>query len=461
MLNITIKKLIEITGGTVLSGDIGKYGEYHICRISYDSRDTDRDTLFVPLIGEKVDSHKFIHQVFAGDGVVSLSQQDILLSDSNKILIRVNDTVNAVKIIAEYCRNKIHIPVIGITGSVGKTSTREMIAAALSSSRSVFATPGNKNSQLGTPVTLCGFDDNAEVAVLEMGISLPGEMSRLSEMVRPDIAVFTNIGITHIENLGSREGILSEKMHILDHMCPGSAVFINDDNDMLHNAAFPEELHVFRYALNHNCDAYAEDISESDGHISFTAVINGKKVPVILGIPGRHHIYNALAALAVCDYYGLDIVLAADKLKSFKGYSHRGQIFHNKGITIIDDTYNAAPDSMKAAIDILSSMSCKGRRIAVLADMKELGSNEVEEHKSVGRYIADKGNIDLLLTYGPLAENMSDGTGISDFINFSTSDQLEKELYKILKQGDAVLFKGSNSMGLFNMVEKVMNHEFC
>lgn len=461
MLNISIKELISVVNGELICGDIEKYGICDIRRISYDSRNVDRETLFVPLLGENVDSHKYISQVFMGEGRVSLAQHDVSLPEGDKIIIMVNDTVEAVKSIAEYCRRNINIPIIGVTGSVGKTTTREMIAIALSSSKKVFATPGNKNSQLGTPITLCDFDDNAEIAVLEMGISMPGEMSKLADMVRPDCAVFTNVGVTHIENLGTRKGILEEKMHITDHMADGAAVFINGDNDMLHSAVFPTGIQVRSYGLNSDCYSYAEDISDKDGMPVFTAVINGKKLHVELSVLGKHNIYNALAALSVCEYYGLDLVKAADAMKGYSGYLHRGQILYNGDLKIIDDTYNAAPDSMKAAIDILSSLNCRGRRIAVLADMKELGDTEIEEHKSIGRYISGKGNIDILITYGELAEYMTKAGFDMDRIHTNSADDLESKLYDILKPGDAVLFKGSNSMKLFNMVDKVMSHEFC
>ncbi|MDO4938545.1 MAG: UDP-N-acetylmuramoyl-tripeptide--D-alanyl-D-alanine ligase [Lachnospiraceae bacterium] len=460
MLNITVNNLISLLGGEVISGDISRYGHSIVKRISYDSRQIDPFTLFVPLKGEKVDSHKFIGQVLGGDGTVCLSEYDGTDYNGDKIIIKVEDSADAVRKIAVFCRNGIKVPVIGVTGSVGKTTTREMISYALSAGRKVYATPGNRNSQLGTPQTLSLFDDDAEIAVLEMGMSMPGEMHSLAEMVRPDAAVFTNIGITHIENLGSREAIVEEKAHITDYMQDGSPLFINGDNDMLRSYAFPSNLKKYTYGLDDSFDAYAADIQEISGCPSFTAYICGTKVTVRLNVYGKHNIYNALVALLVCSYYGINLSDASAKLSVYKGYLHRGQILHNKDITVIDDTYNAAPDSVRAAIDILSAIDNNGRRIAVLGDMKELGENSVNEHISIGDYIQSKGNIDLLVTYGDISKHMSDRISAVDKIHFSEEKDLDDYLFSEIQSGDLILFKGSNSMRMFDFVDKVMNHEF-
>lgn len=460
MLNISIRNIINISGGMLLSGNIEKYGDMCVTRVSYDSRDIDAGTLFVPLKGERVDSHRFIAQVLNGEAFVSFSEYDNTGYDGDRIIIKVNDTVNAVKKLAEFYRSQIRVPFIGVTGSVGKTTTREMISAALSSGKKVYATPGNRNSQLGTPQALFAFKDSADIAVMEMGVSMPDEMSSLADMIRPDAAVFTNIGITHIENLGTREGILSEKMHIADHMSEGGPVFINDDNDLLHNCELPSRLKRYTYGSSHDCDAYAEDIDESFGCPEFTAVIRGRRVPVKLGVYGRHNVYNALAALLVCDYFGLDTAAAAEKLSEYRGYLHRGQILHNGSITVIDDTYNASPDSVRGALDILSSIKSEGRRIAVLADMKELGENSVNEHISIGKYVSDKDNIDVLFTFGELAENMIKEAGNTECYHIGSFDELNRTMTDYLRPGDTVLFKGSNSMKLFDTVDKVMEHEY-
>lgn len=460
MLNITVEKLIQVTDGELLKGNLIKYGDTVIHTICYDSRQMDKNSVFVPLKGENVDSHRFINQVLTGEGIVCLSEYPNINYEGDRIIIKVDDTVLAVKKLAQFCRSNINVPVIGVTGSVGKTSTREMISLALSAEKKVFATPGNHNSQLGTPQTLSLFDDNAEIAVLEMGMSMPGEMSNLADMVMPDAAVFTNIGITHIENLGSREAIVNEKAHISDHMKENSPLFINIDNDILNTYSFDEKLHIFKYGIVNQGDAYATEIEENSGCPSFKAIIQGKTVPVRLNVYGKHNIYNALVSLLVCSYYGVDLQKAARKLETFKGYLHRGQILHNRNVTIIDDTYNAAPDSVKAAIDMLSSIECCGRRIAVLGDMKELGDNSVNEHVSIGEYLESKSNADILVTYGDISRHMANGISSLKHYHFEDEKSLETFLYSLLRNGDLILFKGSNSMRLFDVVDKVMKHEF-
>ncbi len=460
MLNITAENLIKVTDGELLKGDLTKYGDTVIHTICYDSRIMDKSSVFVPLKGDNVDSHKFICQVLNGEGLVCFSEYSDVNYEGDRIIIKVDNTVLAVKKLAQFCRNTIKVPIIGVTGSVGKTSTREMISLALSAEKTVYATPGNRNSQLGTPQSLSLFVDNADIAVLEMGVSMPGDMSNLADMVKPDSAVFTNIGITHIEYLGSREAILNEKAHITDYMKPDAPLFINNDNDLLSSYSFNDKLKVFKYGIINPCDAYATDIEENSGCPSFTANVLGEKVPVKLNVYGKHNIYNALVSLLVCSYYGVDLQKAACKLETFKGYLHRGQILHNGSITIIDDTYNASPDSVKAAIDMLSSIQCSGRRIAVLGDMKELGDNSVNEHISIGEYIESKNNADILITYGDISRNMSSGIVSLRHCHFEDEKSLEDYLYSILSQGDLILFKGSNSMRLFDIVDKVMKHEF-
>ncbi len=461
MLDISINELINISGGTVINGDLLKYGDRHIHNVTFDSRDTGSDRAFVPMKGNRVDSHRFIPQVLNGDTVVSFSECDDICCSGDKIIIKVENSLDAVERVAVFYRKSIDIPIVGITGSVGKTTTREMICTALGSSMSVYATNGNRNSQVGTPQVLFDFNDNADMAVMEMGVSMPGEMCKLADMVKPDAAVFTNIGITHIENLGSREGILKEKMHITDYMKTGSPVFVNGDNDLLRECILPDGLIKYTYGLDESCDAYAFDITINKGLPEFCANVRGNVVRVNLSVYGRHSIYNALAALLICDYYGLDIVKASEALQNYKGFLHRGQILTRNDITIIDDTYNAAPDSMKAAIDILCSIECRGRKIAVLADMKELGDNSANEHYSVGKYAGDKKDIDLLITYGELADDIGRGFGNGESVHTDKYEELESIVYSTLKPGDVILFKGSNSMKLFDLVDRVMEHDFA
>ena len=455
MFDVEISEIVRACGGCVCHGDTARYEHRHVTRISYDSRDCDGSTVFVPLIGERVDAHRFINDVFAKGCIVSLSSRTDIDCSGDGIIIHVPDTLAAMQKMASYFRERISTPVIGVTGSVGKTTTRQMIALALSAGYRVYATKGNNNSQIGVPNTIFNYDNDAGIAVLELGMSMPGEMSEITRIVRPDTVVFTNIGIAHIENLGSRQKILEEKMHITDHMSEGGYVYLNHDNDLLSACRLREGLRAYYYGMTPDCDAYPENIDMSRGFPRFTAVISGERVDVELSVYGAHNILNTLVALAVARHYGVDLNAAAQAVGTFSGYAHRQQLIHAGAITIIDDTYNASPDSMKAGIDILSGISGEGRRIAVLADMKELGSETENAHREVGRYIRSRGNIDMLVTYGESSEMTAEESGVENRAHFTDRGELEEYLLSALRPGDAVFLKGSNSMGLSQVVDRL------
>ena len=282
MLNITVKEIINIVGGKLLSGDLNQYGDSVINNAAFDSRKTDAKSLFVPIVGEHVDAHRFISQVLGGDCVVSFTEKEEADYEGSKILIKVDNSVKAVQKLAVYERSKINIPVIAVTGSVGKTTTREMITAALSAQKKVYSTKGNSNSQIGVPKTVFEFDDDADIAVLELGMSMPGEMQELARVAKPNTVAFTNIGVTHIENLGSRENILSEKMHITDYMQNGERVFLNGDNDLLSVCSVRDGLEASYYGYNQKNDAYVVSVDKESVLPKFVACINGKRVDVEL-----------------------------------------------------------------------------------------------------------------------------------------------------------------------------------
>ena len=368
MDHITVRHIVEAVSGTLLCGD----ADTELKHISIDSRSMRGADLFVPLIGEKSDAHRFLVQAMDNGAAAALtSEHEAAPEGFHGALIQVKDTKLALQTIGRCLRARLSIPLVGITGSVGKTTTREMVAAALSAKYKTFKTPANHNSQIGVPLTISEISENDEIGVLELGMSEPGEMAVIAEIAAVDSAVMTNIGVTHIENLGSRENILKEKLHIQDGMKAGGILFVNGDNDMLSTVHAKAGCHTVRYGLGADNDYRAEDLSYLDGFPSFTMVHGEVRVPVKLTVMGEHNVMNALAALAVADAYDVPLADAAEKLLEFGGFKNRQQIYHKNGYTIVDDTYNASPDSMKAAIGVLSSLPA-GRRIAVLADMKEL-----------------------------------------------------------------------------------------
>lgn len=447
MEQIRVKEILEAADGLLLRGD----EMTPLCHISIDSRAMRGADLFVPLIGEKNDAHRFIGQAVENGAVAVLtSEHDRAPEGMSAAVIRVRDTRKALQDIGRYIRKNLKLPLVGITGSVGKTTTREMVAAALSAGFTTFKTPANHNSQIGVPLTLSEISAEDEIGVLELGMSEPGEMKIIAEIAAVDTAVITNIGVTHIENLGSRENILREKLHIQDGMRSGGVLFLNGDNDLLKNVSAKTGCETVRYGIGPSNDYRAESIAFENGMPSFVMVHGADRLPVNLTVLGEHNILNALAALAVADHYGVPLPLAAEKLRGWGGFKNRQQIYVNNGITIIDDTYNASPDSMKAGIRVLASLKDSRRRIAVLADMKELGDDSVRFHREIGAILAEQ-PVDELIAFGDLAKAIAEGAeGRLKVTCFGEEDReaMARYLEGELREGDAVLLKGSNSMKL-------------
>lgn len=464
MENITVEDIVKACGGTLLAGN----GRRYLSRIRLDSRQVEAGDLFVPIIGKKVDAHRFIPQVIRqGAGAVLTSRHSseevrTIIEELEKEMpdaepaawIQVNDAKQALQAVGAFCRSRLSIPVIGITGSVGKTTTREMTAAALGAGLQVFKTPGNSNSQVGVPIAVSEISQADQAAVIELGMSEPGEMTRIAKVALPTMAMITNIGITHIEQLGSRENIFREKMNIQDGLKDGGVLLLNGDDDMLKEAK-ARDGHGYRtlyYGTGANSDYRAEDIREENGFPVFTAVYQEERVPVRLNVMGRHNVLNAMAALAAAREHGVPMEAAAKSLEAFSGFAGRQQIYRSHGLTVIDDTYNASPVSMKAGLSVLCAMEGQKRRIAVLADMKELGEDTVSFHREVGSFAAGL-SVDALITYGELAEEIlqgarTEGNKRLQLFHFSSKDQLISFLDHFLEEGDCILFKGSHSMGL-------------
>lgn len=481
MEQITVKEIVEASGGRLLCGR----PETPVEHLSIDSRTMKGNDLFVPLIGEKVDAHRFLHQAI-GVGAVAVftSEHDQVPEEeaSGAAWIRVEDTKKALQAVGSWYRNRLSLPLVGVTGSVGKTTTREMISAALSAKYQVYKTPGNHNSQVGVPITLSEITSEDEIGVIELGMSEPGELTVIARIAQVDMAVITNIGIAHIEQLGTQENIWKEKLSIQDGLKPGGILFLNGDDEWLKHTKARDGFSTVYYGLGENGDYRAVDVHSEDGYPAFTAVHGEKRTKVRLRVMGEHQILNALVALAVADASGVPMEAAAEGLTRFTGFEGRQQVYQAGGLTVIDDTYNASPVSMKAAIDILVSLKGSansseagkpasligqkpsdkgGRRIAVLADMKELGEQAPRFHYEIGEYLA-KQPVDVLVTYGELALEIARGVGMhTDGISihsFQEMPELTAFLDGELKTGDSVLFKGSNSMKLGEVVKHVRQH---
>lgn len=456
MEHVTGNDILEATGGRLLGGDPAR----KLKEIRLDSRDVKPGDLFVTLIGEQVDAHRFLPQVAAaGAGAVLLSDEAAYQayreragkSENGTAWILVPDTKKALQDVGRFLRKRLTLPLVGVTGSVGKTTTREMIAAALSAKFQTFKTPGNSNSQVGVPVTISQICPEDEAGVIELGMSEPGELTVIAKIAKIDIAVITNIGLAHIGQLGSQENIFREKMTIQDGLRDGGVLILNGDDEFLKSAKGREGVKTIYYGTGENCEFRAEDIVLKDGKAWFTAVHGGERTPVHLNVMGLHLVQNAMAAIAVCAELGMTMEEAARGLLTFDGFQNRQQLCRGERMTILNDSYNASPSSMRAALDVLRDLSPENRHVAVLADMKELGENSPLYHRQVGEYAAKTG-LSLLVTLGTDAKEIAAGAreknpGI-ETAEFDAMEDLAAYLDRELKDGDCVLFKGSNSMKL-------------
>lgn len=434
-------------------------GTLPLVHISIDSRTMAGQDLFVPLIGERVDAHRFIAQAFAAGAAAVLTSEHDRMEDEHP-WIRVEDTKKALQDIGRYYRARLSLPLVGITGSVGKTTTREMIAAALSAGYRVYKTPGNHNSQVGVPITLSEITSEDEIGVLELGMSMPGELTVIAGIAMVDMAVITNVGVTHIEQLGSQENIYREKLTIQDGLKDGGILFLNGDDPRLKETKAKAGCRTIYYGTGDNSGYRAEDIRIEDGYPVFTAVHGAVRIPVRLRVMGRHNVLNAMVALAVADASHVPMEQAAKALEAFTGFKNRQQIYERNGITVIDDTYNASPVSMKAGLEVLLSMKKAVRRIAVLADMKELGPDSAKFHREIGSWLAEH-PVDLLFTLGDLAGEIEtgarEGAKVPECRHFAGDDRegLYQALVQVLREGDCVFLKGSNSMKLGEVASRL------
>ena len=476
MIDITVRDLVSASGGRLLSGN----QEIRLRHISLDSRTMQGDDLFVPVVGENVDAHDYLCQaIWKGAAAVFTSRHHTwqeALEDikrqcaahpewEEKALdaawIYVENTKRGLQAYGKYCRKNNPIPLVGITGSVGKTTTREMVAAALSAGFEVYKTPGNSNSQVGVPITIAQIPKEAQIGVIELGMSEPGEIQNIARVAQVNTAIVTNIGIAHIEQLGSQENILKEKLDIQQGMDPQGLLLLNGDDELLRRAKLSEDRRVLRYGFSEGCDYRATDLSLKEGYPLFTVVHGEEKARVKLKVMGSHMVLNAVAALAAASEYGIPMEKAAAALEQFEGYKGRQQIFDFGGVTVIDDSYNASPASMKGGLEVLCTIPAKGRRIAVLADMKELGKDAARFHREIGDYIKEH-PVDLVLLYGELAaqigEEMRDTKASTPYQIERSLEEAEQWLDENLQPGDCVLFKGSNSMKLSAAVAHLREH---
>ena len=424
-----------------------------------DSRKAGKDSLFIAIKGARVDGHSFIPQVMEKGALCSVSEQD--LGDVDYPYIRVSSCEQALKDIAEHYRRSLDIKVVGISGSVGKTSTKEMIASVLAQKYSVLKTVGNYNNEIGLPLTVFNIREGHQIAVLEMGISDFGEMTRLAKIARPDICVFTNIGVAHIESLGSRDGILKAKTEMIDYMNPDGDVILNGDDDKLRGFTPQNGISPVFFGLDPSCPFHAEQITSrglkgTDAHF----VTPSSSFDVHISIPGKHMVYNALAGAAVGYALGMNDEEIAEGIRRNVPIAGRNNLIEGERYTVIDDCYNANPASMKSSLDVLAYADT--RKVAVLGDMFELGAKEKEMHYNVGRHAAEK-EINVLVCIGDLsAETARGAQELSASVNtdmeihhYHSKAEFFEHMDDILRERDTILVKASHGMEFPEIVERL------
>ena len=441
-----VYEIVEATRGILVSGN--KDDEINF--FSQDSRQMTNGGMYIPLKGERFDGHNFIESAFQTGAQAIISEKDVNYED--KIVIKVKDTHQALKDMARYLRNHRPVKVVGVTGSVVKTSTRDMVYSVVKQKYKTLKTEGNYNNEIGLPLTILRYHDE-EVLVLEMGMNHLQEMSRLSMIARPDIACITNVGTAHIGELGSRENILKAKLEIINGMKEGSTLIINQDNDMLQTVELPH-LNVVRVGKGKEASIQASHIVLEETKSSFEVEYQGKKEIIEVPVQGEHNISNALIAIAV----GIELNISLEDIKKgiqeFKLTKNRMDILEKNHKTVIDGTYNASVDSMKSSIDVLANY--KKRKVAILADMLELGDYSQQLHEEVGSYVASKG-IDILVCVGKEAKYIYQKAreSMKDVYYFESNQEVIARLDELLKEDDVILVKGSHSMNLKEVVEKI------
>ncbi len=455
MKNITVRDIAEITNGKILCGS----ADTVISSIQYDSREIKSGSLFVPIRGARVDGHRFIEDCLASGAEASLTENSAP-ENALKPYIRVDNTLKALQALAERYRRQFSVKLIGITGSVGKTSTKEMIAAELSNGFDVMKTQGNKNSQIGLPMTMFDIEEHNEISVIEMGMSEFGEMDRLCDIARPNIAVMTNIGTAHIENLKTQENIMAEKLKITKHFDKDGLLFINGDDRLLKTLHKKQQFKTVTFGIGGDCDYRAENMTTHDFCTDFVVCRNGQKDEFTIPALGIHNVSNALAAIAVGEALGLEKSVIQSGLMTYKNAPMRQQIYKMKNYTLIDDSYNSSPEAARVSLDVLKSVS-GGKTIAVLADMLELGEKAEAEHYKIGEYLAKIGT-DSLITIGELSKNTADGAlknGVRDVKSFDTNDEAYEYLLSIIQKGCTVLVKGSRGMRTDRISQRLIKNE--
>ncbi len=451
---ITIRELLEAVGGRMLGGfdDL----DAAFSRVDTDSRAIHAGSLFIPLSGERFDGHAYISSALEGGAAGCLTQRERESYLPGKYYVKVDSTHRALRDLAKYYKKKFNIPVVALTGSVGKTTTKDMVAAVLGERFKVLKTEGNLNNDIGLPLTLLRLNGGHEIAVLELGMNHAGEIDYLSAIVEPDVVLITNIGDSHIEHFGSREKILEAKCEIFNHAKPGAYVILNGDDPLLSSLRGKLPYETVWCGGGEGLE-YRATGAESDGKSRMTCQVETPHMHCEMRIPalGGHMIYPTLMAAAVGEHFGLTQEEITDGVLHFAPTKMRMNILHRgDGITVLNDTYNANPQSMRAAVEVLSNT--KGEyKVAVLGDMFELGPLAPALHAGVGEYLG-KAGVDCLVAVGELARHIYDAAQaapVPECYYCATKEEALPVLAQLVKPNATILVKASRGMAFEELVE--------
>lgn len=457
MINTTLGQIADICGGQLQgSADTRLEG------VSINSRQLVQGGLFIPIVGEKFDGHQFVSSALTEGAVASLWQHDHGTPPSGNIVI-VQNTLQALQQLAEAYVQQTGVKVVGITGSNGKTTTKDIVYALLAEAYQVHKTEGNFNNHIGLPLTILAMPVQTEILILEMGMSGRGEIELLSTIAHPETTIITNIGESHLQQLGSREEIARAKLEIVSGLCPeGLLVYLGDEpllKQILAEPAFEQkEMRKITFGLDHTNNVYPTGVMFQGKNTVFTTNSESDEAWT-LPLLGMHNVTNALAAITVAQHYQVSSEQIRQGLSKLQLTGMRIEIIQGRdGITLLNDAYNASPTSMKAAIDVLGNLKGYHRKIAVLGDMLELGEEEAMYHQEVGRYI--DGQADLLFTYGGLGQQIAEGAAKvlepSQIRSYLSKQELINDLLEIAQEKDAILFKASRGMKLEEVVQALM-----
>ena len=450
MRNITIGDILKMTGAEA-SFEIDENAR--VCNISNDSRDIKEDTIYAAIVGERLDGHDFARAALENGAIAAIVEKRVTEKD-----ILVKDTRRALKDIAMGYRSRFDIPFLAVTGSSGKTTTKDMLYFAVSESRKTLRNLGNLNSEIGLPMTVFNLDESHECAVLEMGMYVQGEIDYLAEIVKPHFAIITNVGVAHIQSAGSRENILKAKLEIANYMTQSDVLLINGDNDMLQTvdtkALKPS---VYKYGLEEHNDIRLISYETTESGMKIRADILGKITEYEIPTLGIHNIYNSLSVMGLCSLMGLDMKKSAEGIRKYQPSKYRMEIKSVSGKTLIEDFYNANPDSLRASIETFRQMQGE-RKVAVLADMLELGEISEKEHMNAGIQASEI--FDVIICIGSDAKYIGKGAIENGFDKgrvyyFANNEEAVSEINSILRPGDAVLMKGSRGMKLEEVAESI------